>query len=54
MYIVFLRSDLGYEEFERDTLSEALETIKNITTTAESLNDGWEREIGILLNGSTE
>ncbi len=44
---IFLRSEeFGEEEFERDTLEEALACIVSIVKTAD---DGIRREVGIIL-----
>lgn len=48
---VYMRSDeFGYEEFPRDTIDEALATIKNLRQKALDLDDDVEREIGLLVN----
>lgn len=48
---VYMRSDeFGYEEFPRDTIDEALETIKSLRQSALDQDDGIEREIGLKVN----
>lgn len=50
-YLVFMQSDeFGRETFPWDSLDDALDTIRNLVAQAESLNDGIEREIGIVVN----
>lgn len=47
---VYMRSDeFGYEEFPRDTIDEALETIKSLRQSALD-TDNVEREIGLKVN----
>ena len=50
-YTIFMRSDLyGEENFPRDTLEEALETIQRLILKCEGMQDGVEREIGLIIN----
>ncbi len=57
MYTVFLRSEeLGYEEFDYDTLAEALAAIERLHDSAlvAALDDGIDREVGIkVTQGAT-
>ncbi|NLS97505.1 MAG: hypothetical protein GXX96_35645 [Planctomycetaceae bacterium] len=54
-YLVFMQSDeFGRETFPRDSLDDALDTIRNLVAQAESLNDGIEREIGIVVNADQD
>ena len=51
MVVVTIRSqEFGREDFERDTLDEALAAIKNIAETAVQLSDGIERFVGLVIN----
>jgi hypothetical protein len=48
-YIVFTESDVyGMERFPRDTMKEALDTIRRLYQAADG--DGVERKIGLLVN----
>ena len=50
-YLVFMQSDeFGRETFRRDSLDDALDTIRNLVAQVASLGDGIEREIGIVVN----
>ena len=55
MYIVFMESELyGRETFPRETLAQALETIRNLVMKVEADNDGIERQIGLIVNKAKE
>ena len=54
-YLVFMQSDeFGRETSPRDSLDDALDTIRNLVAQAESLNDGIEREIGGVVNSDQD
>jgi hypothetical protein len=51
-YMVIMESEeFGLETFPRDNLREALNTIKSLLLSAEALDDGITRTIGIRING---
>lgn len=51
-YVVIMESDeFGLETFPRNSLRDALTTIKSLLLSAEALDDRVTRTIGIRLNG---
>ena len=54
-YLVFMQSDeFGRETFPRDSLDEALDTIRNLVAQVATLGDGIEREIGVVVNADQD
>ena len=54
-YLVFMQSDeFGRETFPRDSLDDALDTIRNLVAQVDPLSDGIEREIGIVVNADQD
>ncbi len=52
---VFMRSEeYGYEEFEAETVGEAVGMIRRLRNGALKLKDGIKREIGIVINDEGE
>ncbi len=47
---VFLESEpFGYEEFEADSIDEAMETLRGLLSGVLSQDDGIERKIGVVV-----
>ena len=47
---VFLESEqFGYEEFEADSINEAIQMLRNILNSVFSQEDGIERKIGMVV-----